>query len=492
MSDSEKDVGHRENTEIIWRDTKSSLQRPQKERQTEHHHSKAQQPNKPDYGAAGQCPSTLVRPSEYDRCAALACKQLNGPHTFSALASALNEVHCEFNIRDKITRTTTDNGSNFIKAFKLYGQTDENNNPGPSVESAEAEDDNGDGNDEEQESEGMEFVEAGAILDEDDCLEYQLPRHHRCACHLLNLVSAVDVEEANVNSAYKRVSRSAFSKCWGLWNKSARSTTAAEVIEKNCKLQLLRPNATRWNSLFLAVERIIRITREQGEGAITAVCSALKIAMFTPVELAFLAEYMKTMAPVAKALDVLQGDTNVQMGWLVPTITILKNKLQNLRLATKFCRPLIDALLKCLEKRFEHVLTEPELIAAAILVPKFKTSWTNDDYTLRLGLDYIKSHLKDQAEDNQADSLPSSSSEEDFFSSIKQPSSQEKAKQLETYLGSPGSSFTEGLFYKSVHYEDSPPRSSISRSSSTPTASRSYIPFGFSHCSAVTGPGQLQ
>lgn len=202
------------------------------------------------------------------QCAALACKQMTGPHTFSALASALNEIHSEFNIRDKITRTTTDNGSNFIKAFKLYGQTDENNNPGPSVERDEAEDDHDDGSDEEQESEGMEFVEAGAILDEDDCLEYQLPRHYRCACHLLNLVSTVDVEEANVNSAYKLVSRSAFSKCWGLWNKSARSTTAAEVIEKNCKLQLLRPNATRWNSLFLAVERIIRITREQGEGAI--------------------------------------------------------------------------------------------------------------------------------------------------------------------------------------------------------------------------------
>ncbi|XP_060783091.1 uncharacterized protein LOC132890299 [Neoarius graeffei] len=207
--------------------------------------------------------------------------------------------------------------------------------------------------------------------------------------------------------------------------------------KKNCKLQLLRPIATRWNSLFLAVERIIRITREQGEGAITAVCSALKIAMFTPVELAFLAEYTKTMTPVAKALDVLQGETNVQMGWLVPTITILKNKLQNLRISSKFCRPLIDALLSGLEKRFEQVLTVPELITAAILVPKFKTSWTSDDYTLRLGLDYIKSHLKDQAEENQAESSPSSE-EEDFFSSIKQTSSQENAKQLETYLGSPG------------------------------------------------------
>ena len=215
-------------------------------------------------------------------CAALACKQLKGSHSFSALASALNEIHTEFNIRDKITRTTTDNGSNFLKAFRLYGQTNENiNNPAPIAASGEEDDDGGeDENNEDQDS--VEFVEAGAILDEDDCLEYQLPKHHRCACHLLNLVSTVDVEEANVSTVYKRVSRSTFSKYWSLWNKSARSTTAAEIIEENCKLQLLRPNATRWNSLFLAVERIVRIAREQGEGAITAVCSALKIPMYVP------------------------------------------------------------------------------------------------------------------------------------------------------------------------------------------------------------------
>ena len=192
-------------------------------------------------------------------------------------------------ICEKITRTTTDNGSNFLKAFRVYGQTDENNNnPASTAESGEVDDD-GDENDEEDQdsTESVEFVEAGAILDEDDCLEYQLPKHHCCACHLLNLVSTVDVEEANISTVYKRVSRSTFSKCWSLWNKSARSTTAAEIIEENCKLQLLRPNATRWNSLFLAVERIVRIAREQGEGAITAVCSALKIPMYVPAPFNF-------------------------------------------------------------------------------------------------------------------------------------------------------------------------------------------------------------
>lgn len=44
----------------------------------------------------------------------------------------------------------------------------------------------------------------------------------------------------------------------------------------------------------------------------------------TQAEIAFLNEYAKTMKPVAKAVNILQGEANVQMGWLVPTITLLK------------------------------------------------------------------------------------------------------------------------------------------------------------------------
>ncbi len=110
----------------------------------------------------------------------------------------------------------------------------------------------GEGESDEEEEEGgditgVEFVEAGTILDEDNGLEYQLPKHQRCACHLLNLISTVDALKANGNPVYKRLSRSAFSKCSSLWSKSSRSSTAAEIIEDNCKLQLLRPNMTRWN-----------------------------------------------------------------------------------------------------------------------------------------------------------------------------------------------------------------------------------------------------
>ncbi|XP_019911633.1 uncharacterized protein LOC109616853 [Esox lucius] len=161
--------------------------------------------------------------------------------------------------------------------------------------------------------------------------------------------------------------------------------------------------------------------------------------MFTPVELAFLAEYTKTMSPFAKALDVLQGEANVQMGWLVPTIKLLQAKLQHLCISSESCRPLIEALLAGLERRFGQMLTDPELIAAAILVPKFKTCWTSDECVLKLGLDYIKSHLKEQVVVmTEGCDTYHSSEEEDFFSAIKQSIPQENTRQLETYLGCPG------------------------------------------------------
>ena len=39
----------------------------------------------------------------------------------------------------------------------------------------------------EQEEEGvdLDFVEVTPILGEDDGLQFQLPKHHRCACHLV-------------------------------------------------------------------------------------------------------------------------------------------------------------------------------------------------------------------------------------------------------------------------------------------------------------------
>ncbi|KAK6329217.1 hypothetical protein J4Q44_G00011950 [Coregonus suidteri] len=75
---------------------------------------------------------------------------------------------------------------------------------------------------------------------------------------------------------------------------------------------------------------------------------------------------------------------------------------------------------------------DPEQIAAAILLPKFKTTWTKDDATIRMGMDYIKDHLEEPL--LQLGDGTSSSDEEDFYSAMKTYQAQESSKQLDGYL----------------------------------------------------------
>ncbi|KAL0151050.1 hypothetical protein M9458_053563, partial [Cirrhinus mrigala] len=259
--------------------------------------------------------------------------------------------------------------------FRVFGQQDENNNEELVAEGAIEEEEVGEDCDASDGEEEVEFMDVEAVLEEDDGLQYQLPKHHR-------------------HSGIKHQ-------------------------EEHCKLHLVQPNSTRWNSSFMARPR--RGVCENG--------------LYSPADIAFLGEYVTTMSPVVKSLNILQGEVNIQMGWLLPTITTLTTKLEKSRLSLRFCKPLVDALLEGLRKRFGSMMSEPELIAAAILVPRFKTSWTSNDTVLQLGLSYIKEHLPEHDEGLRSpDTTSTTSDEDDFFSNVKQMHSHEISKQLDGYL----------------------------------------------------------
>ena len=186
-------------------------------------------------------------------CAALACRRLLGSHNYLLLGKEICKVHDQFNITEKVVATTTDNGSNFVKAFSVFGPSDDENEENAGTVSM------------------SDAFDAG-LIDEPD-----LPPHHRCAAHTLNLIATTDAECAEFNSAYKKLSRSTFTKCQALWNKCGRTTIANEIVSEEAGLQLVRPCATRWNSIFDSVARLNRIRREKGNSAISNICHSLDL-----------------------------------------------------------------------------------------------------------------------------------------------------------------------------------------------------------------------
>lgn len=86
-------------------------------------------------------PTDLTR-----RSAARACRQLGGSHTCDVLATTLSDIHSEYGIRNKAVRKTTNDCSNFLKAFHMFS-VDKNNN-----EAEEDEDEEG-----SEMEEGVEF-----------------------------------------------------------------------------------------------------------------------------------------------------------------------------------------------------------------------------------------------------------------------------------------------------------------------------------------------
>ena len=147
----------------------------------------------------------------------------------------------------KISATVTDNGSNFVKAFATFAVQE----PASHEVNSFAYDDDDD--DEIELDDDVTFTNLHDLItpdqDEEDDLKqvkYELPPHQRCAAHTLNLVASTDVDKHLSSCSLSRsIYRSSFAKCTALWNKSRRSTVAADVIQEKLKRKLLIPSPTR-------------------------------------------------------------------------------------------------------------------------------------------------------------------------------------------------------------------------------------------------------
>ena len=243
--------------------------------------------------------------------AAVACKRVRGRHTYDVIASEIEQVHSAFGLSHKVTACVTDNGSNFVKAFRMF-----ESHPDDESDSDEPSD--------KEEEEEVTFTDVAEALSTESDETYSLPPHLRCASHTLNLISKNDLEKwLTSNNECKAVYRSALAKCTALWTKTSRSTVASDQVEDVLKRKLIIPTATRWNSTHDALSLVTEIPIRD----LNTIFSRLSIKGITEREYQFLKEYCAVSRPLAAALDILQGEDDCYYGTLLPTLEILMSKL---------------------------------------------------------------------------------------------------------------------------------------------------------------------
>lgn len=115
----------------------------------------------------------------------LACSRITGRHTYDVIANALNKIHTSYKIQNKIVATTTDSGSNFVKAFKSY----------PASRNSDEEEDDDNDEDDNENINLFDILENNTHEQEEADSFIQLPPHYRCVSHTLDLIAKSDVDK---------------------------------------------------------------------------------------------------------------------------------------------------------------------------------------------------------------------------------------------------------------------------------------------------------
>lgn len=351
---------------------------------------------------------------------ALACRLFSGSHTFDRIAKILSGIMKEYEIPVvKVTCCVTDNGSNFVKAFREFqveinddDQTDEEdddsadlvqvdlyrlfhsrsvtvNRSDLSIEDSSC-DYAADGDGAQGQSLQLEChddgehsdSEAGSSQDDDDDDHIALPPHQRCASHTLNLIGCnAPILTANSNPKYRSLFHSCNGKLSGIWNK-VNKQKSNEILFSILGCQLLTPVPTRWNSYYDARHNLLLHSSDKLE----EVCKSLEVPCFKEQELAFLKEENRVLAPLAESLDRLQGDANPEsyMAFLYPTLFQLRHQYASFitdqsEPALRFCSSLARNIVNDLSVRFKDFFafddTTNTAALATILHPAFKLRW---------------------------------------------------------------------------------------------------------------------
>ncbi len=112
---------------------------------------------------------------------------------------------------------------------------------------------------------------------------------------------------------------------------------------------LVIPLATRWNSTYGSVVRVKEL-REKDRTALDVISAAAEVQPLFNHEAALLEEWARVMQCVEDALDHLQGDQAMYLGYLLLTVVLMKEYLADESANAQKCQTLVDMLVEGLTR----------------------------------------------------------------------------------------------------------------------------------------------
>ncbi|XP_077055327.1 zinc finger BED domain-containing protein 4 isoform X1 [Siphateles boraxobius] len=327
------------------------------------------------------------------KSAALACTRIPISYTCETIIAKIQEIHSSYNIESKVQATVTDNGNNFVKAFKEFSSEDD------------------------QEVEDSRFEDLGSILCDgemggDFFLSYFLPPHQRCAAQTLNLIASKDLANAVSKGTSGKLHSSATAKCAAIWHKTHSSTEATEAMESIAKMTITVPCLNKWSSEYYAVNKLMSLTDSQ----LNELTEALGVSGFTPDETAYLTEYTDVFKPVAFALDLLQGEEKCFLGIVIPTLLTLKRKLEEKAANTRLFSKVIEDTVKAIDSGFKQVFDSSDARLATATMPQFRLWWLPEDEREALRAQLITEVVQADQGTEETETNGGSVHEDEFFS----------------------------------------------------------------------------
>ena len=212
-----------------------------------------------------------------------------GSQTGAVIAKHIDSVIKHYKLEGKVCSVITDNGSNYVKAFKTC-QSVIDCNIDDNIDN-----DVNDNIHQEQNVDDFECIEIGDLLcDMAGTSDIILPAHKRCSAHCFNLIATRDILPgvAHEDSDFQQFVNTITSKCQALFNKQSRSAKVADSIKSKIGRYFVTPVATRWNSNFDCLKLVLKMLKTKRE-QMQEIFNELQLATLTVEEEAFLEEYIK-------------------------------------------------------------------------------------------------------------------------------------------------------------------------------------------------------